>query len=59
MWKLKQNQLWEVNLDDVSILTREEVIRLYSRHTSCMISHHVALSQEIIQSIADDYIENR
>ena len=50
----------EVNLDDVSDLTREEVIRLYSQgYTMHEISHHVALSQEIIQSIVDDYIENR
>ena len=50
----------EVTLDDVSDLTREEVIRLYSQgYTMHEISHHVALSQEIIQSIVDDYIENR
>lgn len=50
----------EVNLDDVSDLTREEVIRLYSQgYTMHEISHHVALSQKIIQSIVDDYIENR
>ena len=50
----------EVNLDDVSDLTREGVIRLYSQgYTMHEISHHVALSQEIIQSIVDDYIENR
>jgi hypothetical protein len=50
----------EVNFDDVSDLTREEVIRLYSQgYTMHEISHHVALSQEIIQSIVDDYIENR
>ena len=50
----------EVNLDDVSDLTREEVIRLYSQgYTMHEISHHVALSQEIIQSIVVDYIENR
>ena len=50
----------EVNLYDVSDLTREEVIRLYSQgYTMHEISHHVALSQEIIQSIVDDYIENR
>ena len=50
----------EVNLDDVSDLTREEVIRLYSQgYTMHEISHHVALSQEIIQSIVDDHIENR
>lgn len=50
----------EVSLDDVSDLTREEVIRLYSQgYTMHEISHHVALSQEIIQTIVDDYIENR
>ena len=50
----------ELGLDDVSDLTREEVIRLYSQgYTMNEISHHVALSQEIIQTIVDDYIENR
>ncbi len=50
----------ELGLDDVSDLTREEVIRLYSQgYTMHEISHHVALSQEIIQTIVDDYIENR
>ena len=49
-----------LEVNDVSDLTREEVIRLYSQgYTMHEISHHVALSQEIIQSIVDDYIENR
>ena len=48
------------DLTTVSDMTRDEVIRLYSQgYTMNEISHHVALSQEAIQTIVDDYIENR
>ena len=48
------------DLSTVSDMTRDEVIRLYSQgYTMNEISHHVALSQEAIQTIVDDYIENR
>ena len=50
----------EVDLSTISEMTRDEVIRLYSQgYTMNEISHHVALSNEIIQTIVDDYIENR
>lgn len=49
-----------ISVEEISDMTREEVIRLYSQgYTMSEIAHHVALRPETIQTIVDDYIENR
>lgn len=49
-----------ISVEEISDMTREEVIRLYSQgYTMSEIAHHVALRPETIQVIVDDYIENR
>lgn len=50
----------EVDLGEISELTKEEVIRLYSQgFTMQEISDDVALNVNTVQTIVDDYIENR
>lgn len=50
----------EVELSEISDLTKEEVIRLYSQgYTMQEIANDVALNIKTVQLIIDDYIENR
>lgn len=50
----------EIELSQISDLTKEEVIRLYSQgFTMQEIANDVALHINTVQMIVDDYIENR
>ncbi|MBD3948836.1 hypothetical protein I4Q36_04605 [Tuanshanicoccus lijuaniae] len=49
-----------VELSEISDLTKEEVIRLYSQgFTMQEIANDVSLNVKTVQLIVDDYIENR
>lgn len=49
-----------VELSEISDLTKEEVIRMYSQGaTTQEIAHSVAVSVETVKMIIEDYIENR
>lgn len=49
-----------IELGEISDLTKEEVIRLYSQgYTMQEIATDVALNVKTVQLIVDDYIENR
>ncbi|HFI0462962.1 TPA: helix-turn-helix domain-containing protein [Streptococcus suis] len=55
-----QEVLEEIELAEISDLTKEEVIRLYSQgFTMQEIARDVALNVNTVQLIVDDYIENR
>lgn len=55
-----QEVLEEIELAEISDLSKEEVIRLYSQgFTMQEIARDVALNVNTVQLIVDDYIENR